>query len=82
MDEVAPENEETLPLATIPQNLCVSLRGFSDDASARQFGEFLGGAVGYISRYINLERLDGSPLPLIMTKLSQALIAVSTLPGR
>lgn len=59
MDDVVPQNEEELPLATIPLGLCVSVRGFSDDASARQFGELLGDVVSLISRRIDLERLDG-----------------------
>jgi len=59
VDEVAPENEETPLPTTIPQNLCVSLRGFSDEVSARQFGELLGSIVSHISRQIDLEKLDG-----------------------
>jgi len=59
MDTSNSEEQEPLPLPTVPDKIAVNLRGFADDASTRKFAEFLGGIVSWISRWINVERLDG-----------------------
>lgn len=59
MDASTTEEQEPQPPPTVPDKFSVNLRGFPNDAATREFGEFLGGVVSWISRWINVERLDG-----------------------
>jgi hypothetical protein len=59
MDEAPPDDKPTLPPPTAPETIDVSLRGFQDKATAERFGHIIADVVHSISRYINLERLDG-----------------------
>jgi len=59
MDEVPPDDKRALPPPTAPESIDVSLRGFEDKATAERFGHVIADAVRGISRYINLQRLDG-----------------------
>jgi hypothetical protein len=58
MDDPTDELQE-LPPQTAPESIGVSLRGFADVASAERFGNVIAETVRYISRTVNLERLDG-----------------------
>jgi hypothetical protein len=51
--------ENALPLQTAPEIIQLSLQGFADKPSAERFGDLVAETVRSISRYINLERLDG-----------------------
>ena len=51
--------ESALPPPTAPASIQVSLYGFADKLSAERFGDLIAKMVRYISRHINLERLDG-----------------------
>lgn len=50
---------EELPSPTVSQGLPITSFGFSDRDSASRFAFILGDAVAFISRVIDLERLDG-----------------------
>jgi hypothetical protein len=58
MDDPTDESQE-LPPPTAPESIGVNLRGFLDAASAERFGNVIAEIVRYISRVMNLERLDG-----------------------
>jgi hypothetical protein len=45
--------------ASAPERFIVSLRGFGNEAEAREFGDLFGATLRSISSFINLERLDG-----------------------
>jgi len=53
-NETGPE-----PPVSAPERIHVSLRNFSDKAAAERFGGVIAGCVREISRYVDLERLDG-----------------------
>lgn len=59
MDDLPPSEQPDLPPPTAPESFQVSLRGFTDADEAEQFGNTMGMAVREISRFIDLERLDG-----------------------
>jgi hypothetical protein len=59
MTDSPPHSETDLPPPTAPENFQVSLRDFVDETEAREFGNIMGLTIRAISRYINLERLDG-----------------------
>lgn len=59
LDDLSSSNELSLPNPTCPKGFQVSLQGFQDEAQARKFGHLLANTITEISRYINLERLDG-----------------------
>jgi len=48
-----------LPPATAPENISVSLRNFDSHERAENFGHVIANCVRTISRYIDVERLDG-----------------------
>lgn len=47
------------PLPTAPSPISFSMQGFQDDAEATAMANTIAGYIRSISRYINLERLDG-----------------------
>jgi hypothetical protein len=51
--------ESDLPVPTTPGSVSVSLRGFADAKHAEGFGRVIAYTVGSISRFIDLQRLDG-----------------------
>lgn len=53
------EDDSQLPPPTAPTILSVSLQGFASPEDAERFGNVMAGIVKHISRYIDLERLDG-----------------------
>lgn len=59
MEESDHKDEPEIPPPTAPGNFCVNLQGFSDESSAREFGNLIGNTIRGISCFINLERLDG-----------------------
>jgi hypothetical protein len=50
---------DELPPPIIPNNYPIVLRGFESEEAAHKFADILRGLVLALSRYINLERLDG-----------------------
>jgi len=51
-----PEDGQT---STAPPNYQISVRGFSDEESARELGQTVGAAITTIGRHINIGNLDG-----------------------
>lgn len=58
-DEEREPEEATLPPASAPDSIPVSLRGFADAAHAERFGHTIANTVRALSRHIDVERLDG-----------------------
>jgi hypothetical protein len=58
VDTPAKDEFENAP-ASAPERFVVSLRGFGNEAEAREFGTLVGETLRAISSFINLERLDG-----------------------
>lgn len=50
------------PLPTAPSTISFSMQGFQDDAVATAMANAVANYIRSISRYINLERLDGVTL--------------------
>lgn len=59
MSDLTQESELDLPPSTAPEHISVSLRGFADETTARQFGDVIASVTRLIGCRINLERLDG-----------------------
>jgi hypothetical protein len=53
------EAEEELPPPTLPANLPLAERGFPDVETAEKAGHQVCGVLHFVSRFIDLERLDG-----------------------
>lgn len=53
------DEEIELPHETAPENIPVNLTGFADVAEAQDFGHLIARTTRAISRFIDLERLDG-----------------------
>ena len=53
------QDELDLPAPTAPESFQVSIRGFADEPQARAFANLIAVTVREISRFIDLERLDG-----------------------
>lgn len=51
--------ENDSPFPTAPENIAVSARNFAETEKAERFGHTIANTVRAISRYIDLERLDG-----------------------
>lgn len=54
-----PSDDNPLPPATAPEKFGVSLNGFESEEAAKSFGYLLIGGINALSRYLDLEKLDG-----------------------
>lgn len=59
VEESEYNNSGEFPPPTIPESLCINLQGFSEESDARKFGNLLAAKIQAISRFIDLERIDG-----------------------
>jgi hypothetical protein len=58
-DDEGEQQKPSLPPESAPDSIPVSLRGFADAAHAERFGHKIANTVRALSRYIDVERLDG-----------------------